>query len=129
MDGRVSNERRRRRARASRTLALVGAATALGLIGAAWLPDGSSSAVRQVPTELAVGDVVSIAGTNVTCSVRQRSGARGIECVRAGGPVGTYGSRMTEQRLVVFRFERRSAARTVFAATQGKRQVTRCHHE
>lgn len=115
----------------NRFIILVGLVACLGLPVALLAPADSAPSVGREPEPavvLDVGDVVRVADTNVACSVARRSGAKVLECVRLGRLAGTYGTRMSERRVVVYRFKSASAAQTVFSATQGKARSSTCSH-
>jgi hypothetical protein len=73
-----------------------------------------------------VGDVVSIAGTNMRCKVTRRHRSATLECIRADRRARTYGVLLSGRSVQVFRFDRRKVAHVVFSATQGSTRATVC---
>jgi len=115
-------ERFGRGRRAMAFAAIVGllAATAL-LLPAVSTPFAGEERVRV----LAVGDIVRIKGTHVTCSVTRRVTPT-LDCVRGGASAGTYGVRMSEKKVTVFRVKSATVGETVFSATHGERRFKTC---
>lgn len=111
--------------RQRRTLVL-GAIVALLAASALVLPAVSLSFAEEGNvTVLAPGDIVRMAGTHVTCSVT-RSGTPMLNCVRVGALPGTYGVRMSEKKVTVFRMRSATVGETVLTATHGERRFTTC---
>ena len=73
---------------------------------------------------LAPGDVVRIKGTHVTCRVM--GGTPRLECLRMAALAGSYGVRMGEKTVTVFRVKSATVGETVFSATHGERRFTTC---
>jgi hypothetical protein len=76
--------------------------------------------------DVAVGDIVSVAGTNVRCKVTRRHRASTLECIRLDRGASTYGVFMSGRRVQVFRFDRRKVGHTVFSAVQGSSRMETC---
>jgi hypothetical protein len=84
--------------------------------------------VTAVPTPpaapqlvLKVGDTLRVEGAAMGCQVTRRGGRPTIECRRAGPLAGTYGTFMSDRKVIVARFRARRTAQTILTARHGGR--------
>jgi hypothetical protein len=109
-----------RTARARRVLLAVLVVATLGVALAAFGAVSTRAAGTETPDPnalpLEVGDVIEVTGTRVGCKVTMRSGARTLDCRRAGNLTGTYGALLTSRRVLVVKFTSEKVARVVFSA-------------
>ena len=75
------------------------------------------------PIVVNVGDLVQVAGTQVSCGVLRRSGANVIQCLAPPPLRGTYGALMGDRRVLVVRFRNDTTAKVVFTAIQKRRSL------
>jgi hypothetical protein len=99
---------------------LVSAAVALtALLFPQWNVGGTAFASEpsgRPGVTVAVGDRVHVAGARLGCVVTRVRGEPAIECMRAGRLGGTYGTLISQTRVVVVRFQRGSVGNVVFSA-------------
>jgi hypothetical protein len=68
---------------------------------------------------LKVGDTLRVEGAAMGCEVTRRGGRPMIECRRAGSLAGTYGTFMSDRKVIVARFRSSRTAQTILTARHG----------
>jgi hypothetical protein len=89
------------------------------------IPVPTPPSVPQPPAPqqlvLKVGDTLRVEGAAVGCQVTRRGGRPTIECRRAGSLAGTYGTFMSDRKVIVARFRSSRTAQTILTARHGGR--------
>lgn len=79
-------------------------------------PAQGAAAPSSKTVSVQVGDVVRLEGGHIACIVSRVEGERGFKCRRLGALAGTYGTILTEKRVLTVRFRQGRIGTTVFSA-------------
>ena len=102
-----------------RLLACSGLLTAVA--AGSWLGSGLAAAQAPAPVlEVRLGDKIRVVDAPLGCQVvrmRDLGGRIALDCRRAGALAGTYGTLLTAREAAVIRFQSKSKAKIILAAT------------